>query len=116
MEIENFKRDVPYFKRKEMADKINDKFFDRIPVYMGRHNKCRVTLKHYKYLVPEELTVNQMRTKLMYNDTLDSRKAIFFYCNDRLITGNSNIRDIYNKYKSDDGFLYITFCDESVMG
>ncbi len=43
-------------------------------------------------------------------------KAIFIFCNDKLLNSSLNMREIYNQNKDKDGFLYIIYSGESTFG
>lgn len=58
---------------------------------------------------------------LMYNVrqqlNLGPEQALFFFVNDKfLCRPNQAIGVVYDKYVSDDGFLYITFNTENTFG
>ena len=43
--------------------------------------------------------------------------ALYLYVDGKyLVTPSSTITTIYDKYKSDDGFLYITYANENTFG
>ena len=115
MEIETFKATHPFFSRKDLADRVLQRFHDRVPVYLGRHPTCTIELENYKYLAPIELTLNQMRLKIKYKKDLAPDRTLFFYSKERLMPIELSVGNIYDRYKDDDGFLYLIYCDESVM-
>ena len=48
---------------------------------------------------------------------LGKESALFFLVNGKKsLTGDDSIQEIYNKYKSDDGFLYIAYASEEIWG
>ena len=48
---------------------------------------------------------------------MDKEAALFFLVNGKkVLTGEDTMQEIYNKYKSDDGFLYIAYASEIVWG
>ena len=48
---------------------------------------------------------------------MDKEEALFFLVNGKKsLTGDDSMKDVYNKYKNEDGFLYIAYASEEVWG
>ena len=47
---------------------------------------------------------------------LKSEEAIFLFVSDTIPPSSSIIRDIYNRHKDHDGFLYMQYAKENVFG
>ena len=47
---------------------------------------------------------------------LKSEQALFIIINNELCSSNQNMEDIYNKYKNEDGFLYVEYSGENTFG
>jgi len=75
-----------------------------------------------KYLVPGDLTVCQFMCVIRKRIKLEPEKAMFFFVNDS--RNNHNVAPlqsallsaIYDQYKDEDGFLYITYSGETTFG
>jgi GABA(A) receptor-associated protein len=96
------------------------KYPDRIPVII---EKCDfLDLENYKYLLPKKMYVSYFLSiiKTKMNKTFDSRKAIFTFVKSGtsyfLVSLNENMETVYDRYKNDDGFLYIKFGIENTFG
>ena len=102
-----FKKDTPdLLQRRNECDKIRKQFPDKIPII------CET-----KYLVPMDLTVGQF--SLMIRKRVEIAKEDAFYLlvdGKHSIIGDSLISEIYDKYKSEDGFLYIAYASEVTWG
>lgn len=69
-------------KRKAEADRIRDKYPDRIPVICEKVDKSDIpTVDKKKYLVPADLTVGQFVYVIRKRIKLNAEKAIFIFVN-----------------------------------
>lgn len=78
---------ILYFveKRKAEADRIRQKYPDRIPVICEKVEKSDIpTIDKKKYLVPADLTVGQFVYVIRKRIKLSSEKAIFMFVNEIL--------------------------------
>jgi GABA(A) receptor-associated protein len=108
-----FKDEHPFEKRKAEAERIRQKYNDRIPVRLPAPapsctaNRVQVicekveksdiaTIDKKKYLVPADLTVGQFVYVIRKRIKLSPEKAAAL------------MSSIYEEHKDEDGFLYIT--------
>lgn len=120
-----FKDEHKLEKRKAEADRIRQKYADRIPV-CRRHcptiiaNIFQVicekveksdiaTIDKKKYLVPADLTVGQFVYVIRKRIKLSPEKAIFIFVDEVLPPTAALMSSIYDEHKDEDGFLYITY-------
>lgn len=69
-------------KRKAEADRIREKYPDRIPVICEKVDKSDIpTVDKKKYLVPSDLTVGQFVYVIRKRIKLNPEKAIFIFIN-----------------------------------
>ena len=48
---------------------------------------------------------------------MDEKESLFLFINDSILgTGSDLISTIYEAHKDEDGFLYISYCNENVFG
>jgi GABA(A) receptor-associated protein len=69
-----------------------------------------------KYLVPSDLTCGQFVFVIRKRLRLVGEKAIFLFINGVIPQNTAVLSDIYDKFKDKDGFLYISYSDETVFG
>ena len=103
---------------KESSD-ILKKYPERICVYLEKQETCDniPNIDKNKYLVPNNLNIGQFMYVIRKRISINSEQAIFLFVNNNnIISGTMSILDIYNKHKSDDGFLYITYSGENCFG
>lgn len=113
-----FKDSIPFEARKAEADRIKQKYPDRIPCILEKANKS--TLKKCdkkKFLVPNNLTIGQFIYIIRKRIKLAPHEAIFLFVNNKiLIPTGSVLESVYSDYKSDDSFLYFVYTNENTFG
>ena len=84
------------------------KVHDPIPV---RVEPCKDT--KFKQLFRSYVVSNQpagiLYSKICEHVSLSKVNGMFLYCDDLLVTYNTDLRMLYSKKKDPDGFLYITY-------
>mmetsp|Transcript_29925 Transcript_29925/g.39326 ORF Transcript_29925/g.39326 Transcript_29925/m.39326 type:complete len:123 (-) Transcript_29925:241-609(-) len=110
-------------KRTADSERIRTKFPERIPVICEKSPDSDIAaIDKQKYLVPGDLTVCQFMCVIRKRIKLEPEKAMFFFVNDS--RNNHNVAPlqsallsaIYDQYKDEDGFLYITYSGETTFG
>src|SRR6266536_5115568 len=105
-----FKDEHPFDKRKAEAERIRQKYPDRIPVICEKVEKSDIaTIDKKKYLVPADLTVGQFVYVIRKRIKLSPEKAIFIFVDEVLPPTAALMSSIYEEHKDEDGFLYITY-------
>jgi GABA(A) receptor-associated protein len=122
-----FKDEHPFEKRKAEAERIRQKYNDRIPVRLPasltslyeadsaqviceKVEKSDIaTIDKKKYLVPADLTVGQFVYVIRKRIKLSPEKAIFIFVDEVLPPTAALMSSIYEEHKDEDGFLYITY-------
>jgi GABA(A) receptor-associated protein len=130
-----FKDEHPFEKRKAEAERIRQKYNDRIPVRLPaeaslsslQHTKANMrqvicekveksdiaTIDKKKYLVPADLTVGQFVYVIRKRIKLSPEKAIFIFVDEVLPPTAALMSSIYEEHKDEDGFLYITYVTQA---
>ena len=113
----SFKNLNNFDKRISQSEKILKKYPDRVPIIIEKHKNSNISeIDKNKYLVPVNLTVGQLVYVIRRRLKLEKETALFIFCNDILPPTSSLVIDIYNEYKDDDKFLYITYSSENAFG
>jgi len=113
-----FKKKYTLKRRKAEAVRILKRYPTRIPVICERAEPSDIVLidKH-KYLVPNDLIMAQFIFVIRRRLKLDAAKAIFLFVNNQIIPpSNASLGVLYEEYKSEDGFLYMTYSGENTFG
>eukprot|EP01121_Diplochlamys_sp_Union-15-3_P019896 TRINITY_DN7602_c0_g1_i2.p1 TRINITY_DN7602_c0_g1~~TRINITY_DN7602_c0_g1_i2.p1 ORF type:complete len:138 (-),score=38.21 TRINITY_DN7602_c0_g1_i2:49-414(-) len=113
-----FKTEHSLEKRKEVASKIRAKWSDRLPVIVEKAPKSDAPeIDKKKFLVPQDITVGKFVYEIRkHMTTLSPEKAIFLFVNDSLPPSSAVMSQVYERYKDEDGFLYITYSGENTFG
>ena len=114
-----FKKEYPEFlKRKEESAKLRAQCPDKIPIICEKDPKCHIQeIDKTKYLVPEDLSISQFCNMLKSRITIDEKESFFLLFKGAHQVGlDSLIQEAYDKYKDEDGFLYVVYSAELVWG
>ena len=115
-----FKSEASFEKRYELSSRIRTQYTDRVPIIVevARSNN-KMTLNRSKFLVPKDISVGAFLGEIRKQASIRPEEAIFIFCgssNGILVPTSSNISEVYDKYKDEDGFLYITVALENTFG
>ena len=69
-----------------------------------------------KFLVPGDLRMSQFMFVIRKRINIRPEQAIFIFCNGQILLNQSEIKDIYNKNKHEDNYLYLQYSGESTFG
>ena len=114
----SFKKRFPFKTRLAEAQRIMQKYPDRIPIIVERSSSDTTIelINKNKYLVPSSLTVGQFVYVIRKRLVLPPEKAIFLFINNVLPPTASLLGSIYDELKDKDNFLYITYSGENTFG
>lgn len=112
-----FKKEHPLEKRRQESNRIRSKYPDRIPVIVEKAQKADIpAIDKQKFLVPSDLTVGQFVYVVRKRVKLSPEKAIFVFVNNVLPPTAALMSTLYDEYKDEDGFLYISYSGENTFG
>ena len=117
--INNYFKDRNEFTDREAeATRVREKYPNRYPLIVEKAIGTNIieNIDKTKFLVPGDLTMGQMIYVIRKRIKLSSEKALFIFIDDVMPTTGENISSIYNKYKDEDGFLYIKYSGENTFG
>ena len=111
----DFKNKISLEDRKHQSKTIMEKYPNRLPVICNVSKKLP-TLDKHKYLIPDDLQNTTFFFIIRRRLKLKEGVAMYFFVNDKALIANSYMSEVYNKYKDEDGFLYIYICAENTFG
>lgn len=112
-----FKSTHSFEQRLQESTRIIQKYPERIPIICEKAKNSNVTdLDKSKYLVPCDLSIGQFMFVIRKRMKLASEQAIFLFVNNSIPSTSSSVLQIYDSYKDEDGFLYITYSGENTFG
>lgn len=106
------------YSLEERTNKSNElllKYPDRIPIICYSSPELP-ELKRSKFLVNEEMNYTNLLFSVRKNIDLNEGQALYIFIGDRLLSTNLIIKEAYERYKDDDGFLYAYVCSENTFG
>ena len=106
-------------KNRDEAEKLMQKYPDRIPVIVSRNKYSETTpeIDKHKYLVPNDLTIGQLQYVIRKRLSLNSDKGLFLFVNKTIMNTNTMIISAYQSEQcKEDGFLYVVYSYENVFG
>ena len=115
----SFKEQYPFTKRLNEANRVLEKYPDRIPIIVERNTSTSNNLPvvdKKKFLVPKDLTIGQFVYVVRKRIKLEPEKAIFLMINSLLPPTSMLLSDLYLEHKHEDNFLYITYSSENTFG
>ena len=114
-----FRRKHSEVARKAESAKALRRHPDRKPLIVERSNRATVIpdLDRKKYLVPNDMRISQLVHVIRSRGSISPTQAVFVFVNGGILVSSSDtIESVYDKYKSEDNMLYISYCDEATFG
>lgn len=115
----SFKSRTPFEDRFRDSHNIMYKYPDRIPVICERansaKNECPVIDK-IKYLIPRDLTVGQFIYIIRKRMKIEPEKGLFLFVGSNIVSSTIMLGEVYELYKDEDHFLYVTYSFENTFG
>ncbi len=109
-----------YNKRCTESKNILHKYPNRIPCIVEIADNAPPTLSEIdknKFLVPDDITFGNLLYIVRKRLRLEHNHALYMFLNDSTLPPTSaRMRTLYDLYKSNCGFLYITYNTENTFG
>ena len=115
-----FKNETSFEKRAELCNRIRSQYNDRVPIIVEvapGNNQLKLSRK--KFLAPKDISVGGFLNEIRKQSHISPEEAIFIFCGSGggvLVPTNNTISQVYDTYKDEDGFLYITAALENTFG
>jgi GABA(A) receptor-associated protein len=106
-----FKMEHTFDKRKADSSRILSKYPDVIPIIIEKSDRVDIpnTTKS-KFLAKHSITVGQLLVQIRKELKIDHKYEIYLFVNNTEIPSiTTTMKEVYDKYKDKDGFLYITY-------
>lgn len=115
----NYQNKFTYIERVQKSNKLLQEFPNNVPVIIERYPRETLLprIQNRQFLVPKEVTVAYLINILKSRLGRYSRHSIWLYAGNTVLQCRfSTIAEIYNKYRSLDGFLYLQYSGEETFG
>ncbi len=105
-------------ERVKKSQFILEKYPDRVPLIIqpSKNDRDAYPIDKSKYITPRDLTLMQLQQIIRKRIRFPAENALFLFINNKIYPITSLIGTIYDDNKDTDGFLYITYCQESTFG
>ena len=123
--VKLYKDEVSLSTRISESNRVLSKYIDKLPVIIDCDKELDTVVKKRKFLVPKDISASYLISLIRSKGNLDSKKAIFIFCDDRLIQGQTMVGEIYDRYMENlintnkfdgDKFLYFYISCENAFG
>lgn len=107
-----------YLERVKKSQIILEKYPDRVPLIIqpSKNDRDSFPIDKSKYITPRDLTLMQLQQIIRKRVRFPAEKALFMFINNKIYPITSLIGAVYDTNKDPDGFLYVTYCQESTFG
>lgn len=117
---ENLSADISndYLERVKKSQIILEKYPDRVPLIIqpSKNDRDVYPIDKSKYITPRDLTLLQLQQIIRKRVKFPAEKALFMFINNKIYPITAVVGTIYDTNKDADGFLYVTYCQESTFG
>eukprot|EP00397_Hematodinium_sp_SG-2012_P033836 GEMP01036212.1.p1 GENE.GEMP01036212.1~~GEMP01036212.1.p1 ORF type:complete len:130 (+),score=21.12 GEMP01036212.1:119-508(+) len=116
-----FEKEIPFEKRANECKKILERYPNRIPVVCEAIPNAKTTLpplEKKKFLVPQKMVLGQFSVVIKNQLRVEnSTVSLYFSLKDRSSpVSTTPLHNLYSRKKSEDGFLYLYFSEETAFG
>lgn len=107
-----------YLERLKKSQLILEKYPDRVPLIIqpSKSDRDAYPIDKSKYITPRDLTLLHLQQIIRKRIHFPPEKALFMFINNKIYPITSMIGAIYDANKDPDGFLYVSYCQESTFG
>jgi GABA(A) receptor-associated protein len=107
-----------HLERVKKSQIILEKYPDRVPLIIqpSKSDRDAYPIDKSKYITPRDLTLLQLQQIIRKRIHFPPEKALFMFIGNKIYPITSMIGPIYDSNKDADGFLYISYCQESTFG
>ncbi|ESN94671.1 hypothetical protein HELRODRAFT_69200 [Helobdella robusta] len=106
-------------ERVQEVKDIEEKYPNKIPVIFEKSVKEKVlpNLDKSKFLLPQDMTVAQFTAVFRERIGIPPEHAFFLIVNKTTVVSmEKSLKELYDKQKDDDGFLYVTYASQNAFG
>jgi GABA(A) receptor-associated protein len=119
-----FRRTMAFEKRAELSRKVRQRYPDRLPIILvcagqASRRSGTPTANRSKLLVPPDYTMARVLLEVRHcmQPPLQPHQAIYLFVGQGVLVPTSALMSsIYERFKDDDGFLYLYYGGENTFG
>jgi GABA(A) receptor-associated protein len=104
-------------QRTNELQRIRKKYPDRVPVILQKAATSRLPeMAQFKFLVPDSISMVEFLVVMKKRIKLEQQQALFLFINNTVPMMSCLVKELYEKHKDEDGFLYINYTEENTFG
>ena len=113
-----FQSKYSFEQRSKESSRIIEKYPEKVPIICEKYSKDKstYTIDKNKFLAGGDLTMGQFVYVIRKRIKIKSTEGLYLFIDNTLLPNTELLSNIYNKYKADDGFLYVQFSLENTFG
>ena len=90
---------------------------NRIPIICELHKTSQLSLKSdLKFLTHQNMVLKSFHGSVRKKMNFSEDAVLFFYHGKTVLKNQQSMGELYQKYKSEDGFLYLQFSEINALG
>uniref|UniRef100_A0A6C0EJS8 Autophagy-related protein n=1 Tax=viral metagenome TaxID=1070528 RepID=A0A6C0EJS8_9ZZZZ len=106
-------KNINFNERLSESIRIKKKYPGKVPIIISKHIVSKLPhINKSKYLISEDLSTKQLLFIIKKQIKVKSETELSIYVNGLIPSASLSILELYDKYKNNDGFLYITYREE----
>ena len=106
-------------KRCQDALRARQQYPTKLPLIIERaaDQKGMDELKNPKFMMPQNFRMSDVQTVVRKHLAIGKDEGLFLLANGtHVLKSNASLREMFEKHKDEDGFLYIVYAEEKVYG
>ena len=103
-------------ERTKESARVREKYNNKIPIIIEPIDDKIKPIDKTKYLVPSDMTMGQLLFVVRKRIKLESTEALYLMVEKTIYPTSVSLAVVYDKEKNEDGFLYVTYCQENTFG
>lgn len=115
---EEYRTTVGIEERKHETERIRHMYPDKLPVFLQKYKRSGLPdVVKNKCLAPMDSSMSGFTRGLRKKFQLDSTQTLFVFVNGReLVTPDTQLAQLYERWRNEDGFLYLVYNEQPVLG
>ena len=74
-------------------------------------------LNIFRFMMPKTFSIGEVLAVLRQRLVLTREEGLVLFANEKyMIKPNAKLEEVYDKYKDQDGFLYLVYAEENIYG
>ena len=115
----NHFREKPFEVRKQKFTALMSKEenANRVPIICELHHSSQLNLRSdLKFLTHEKMILKNFQGSIRNKMDFQKDTVLFFYQGKSILKNDQSLGELYSRFKSEDGFLYLQFSEISALG